>query len=134
MTAYTAVLLYAGLMLLLTLSYAFPRVPQGLTGKKPLDSWERGKENPDPPIMQRMKAAHMNCIENFPVFAAVVIVADLMGQLAVVGGLAAWVLYARVGQILAHISGTSFIQIMTRATFFVAQVFIILYMIFQLAF
>ena len=134
MSAYTAVLLYGGWMLLLTLAYAFPRVPLALTGKKSIDSWERNKENPDPEIQQRMKAAHLNCIESFPVFAAVVIIAGQMNELAAVGGLAAWVFYARVGQSLVHISGTSFVQVMIRATFFVAQVLMILYMILQLVF
>ncbi|MAA76196.1 MAG: hypothetical protein CMN28_16010 [Salinisphaeraceae bacterium] len=134
MDAYTAVLLYAGWMLVLTLAYAFPRIPLALTGQKSIDSWERGKESPDPAIQQRMKAAHMNCVENFPVFAAVVVAAGLMNELAAIGGLAAWVFYARLGQSLVHISGTSFVQIMLRATFFVAQVFIILYMIYLLAF
>lgn len=132
MTAYSAVLFYIIWMLVLTLVYAFPRVPLALLGKKPIDSWERGKESPDPLFLQRAKSAHLNCIESFPLFAGVVAIAGLMGQLEVVNAVAAYVLYARVAQSLIHISGTSFIQVMARATCFLAQVVLIFYMAFSL--
>jgi len=132
MDAYTAVLFYIVWMLVLTLIYAFPRVPLALLGKKSIDSWERGKENPDPMFMQRAKSAHMNCVENFPLFAGVVVVAGLLGQIEVANAVAAFVLYARVAQSLIHISGTSFVQVMARATFFLIQVVLIFYMAFSL--
>lgn len=132
MTAYTAVLLYAGWMLILALIYAVPRVPQALTGAKPIDSWERNKQPIDAPILQRAKAAHLNCIENFAVFAAVVVVAGLMNRLEAIGGLAALVLYARIAQSVVHISGTSFIQILLRATFFLVQIVLVLVMVYRL--
>lgn len=133
MTAYEAVLLYGALMLALTLSYAFPRVPLALLGKRHLDSWERNKANPDPAIFQRMKHAHLNMTETFPVFASVVVIAGLLDNLAAVTALAPWVLYLRLGQVLAHISGTGVASISVRAACFVAQVLMIGYMIFELA-
>lgn len=132
MTAYTAVLLYIAWMLILALIYAGPRVPQALFGIKPINSWERDQQNPDPLFLQRAKSAHMNCVENFPLFAGVVVVAGLMGSIAVANGVAAYILYARVAQSLIHISGASFIQIMARATCFLIQVVLIFYLIFQL--
>jgi uncharacterized MAPEG superfamily protein len=131
--AYNAVLLYAGWILVLALFYALPRVPQALLGQKRIDSWERGKESTDPMFLQRAKSAHLNCLENFPVFAAVVAIAGLMGQIDAINGLAAFVLYARIGQTVSHILGTSFILVMSRATFFLAQVFLTLYMVYLLA-
>ena len=125
MTAYDAVLLYGALMLALTLSYAFPRVPLALIGKRQLDSWERNKANPDPAIFQRMKHAHLNMTESFPVFAGVVVVAGLLDNLAAVTALAPWVLYLRLGQVLAHVSGTGVALIGVRAACFVAQVLLI---------
>jgi len=130
--AYNAVLLYAGWILVLALFYALPRVPQALLGQKRIDSWERGKESTDPMFLQRAKSAHLNCLENFPVFAAVVAIAGLMGQIDAINGLAAFVLYARIGQTVSHILGTSFILVMSRATFFLAQVFLTLYMVYLL--
>jgi uncharacterized MAPEG superfamily protein len=130
--AYNAVLLYAGWILVLALFYALPRVPQALLGHKRIDSWERGKESTDPMFLQRAKSAHLNCLENFPVFAAVVAIAGLMGQIDAINGIAVFVLYARIAQSIAHILGTSFILVFSRATFFLAQVFITLYMVYLL--
>jgi uncharacterized MAPEG superfamily protein len=130
--AYTTVLLYAGWILLLALFYATPRIPQALLGQKRIDSWERGKEPIDPMFMQRAKSAHLNCLENFPVFAAVVAVAGLMGQIETISAIAVYVLYARIAQSISHILGTSFILVMLRATFFLIQVLITLYMVYLL--
>lgn len=132
MNAYTTVLLYAGWILVLALFYATPRIPQALLGKKRIDSWERGKDPIDPMILQRAKSAHLNCLENFPVFAAVVAIAGLMGQVEAINGIAVFVLYARIAQGISHILGTSFILVMLRATFFLIQVFITLYMVYLL--
>lgn len=132
MTAFTAVLLYAAWMLVLTLAYAGQRVPRALIGQTAIDSWERGKEPADPPFLQRAKAAHLNCVEGFPLFAGVVIIAALMDQIALANGVAAYILYARVAQGVVHISGASFIQIMLRATFFLVQVALLFYLIFKL--
>ena len=132
MNAYTTVLLYAGWILLLALFYAAPRIPQALFGIKKIDSWERGKEPIDPLFLQRAKAAHLNALENFPVFAAVVAIAGLMGQVELIAGIAAYVLYARMAQSVTHIIGTSFVLVMLRATFFLVQVLITLYMVYLL--
>jgi uncharacterized MAPEG superfamily protein len=132
MNAYTTVLLYAGWILILALFYALPRVPQALLGQKRIDSWERGKEPIDPMMLQRAKSAHLNCLENFPVFAAIVAIAGLMGQIEAINGIAAFVLYARIAQSIVHITGTSFIQVFLRANFFLAQVGLMLYMVYLL--
>jgi uncharacterized MAPEG superfamily protein len=132
MNAYTTVLLYAGWILILALFYALPRVPQALLGQKRIDSWERGKEPIDPMMLQRAKSAHLNCLENFPVFAAIVAIAGLMGQIEAINGIAAFVLYARIAQSVVHITGTSFIQVFLRANFFLAQVGLMLYMVYLL--
>ena len=132
MNAYTTVLLYAGWILLLALFYATPRIPQALLGQKRIDSWERGKEPIDPMFLQRAKSAHLNCLENFLVFAAVVAVAGLMGQIETISAIAVYVLYARIAQSISHILGTSFILVMLRATFFLIQVLITLYMVYLL--
>lgn len=132
MNAYTTVLLYAGWILLLALFYATPRIPQALLGQKRIDSWERGKDPIDPLFLQRAKSAHLNSLENFPVFAAVVAIAGLMGQIEAISAIAVYVLYARIAQSVSHILGTSFILVMLRATFFLIQVLITLYMVYLL--
>jgi uncharacterized MAPEG superfamily protein len=133
MTAFTAVLLYAVWTLLLPIVYAGAiRVPMIAAGRKTADHWERGKANDDPPVLVRAKNAHLNCTENFPIFAAVVLVAALMGRTPVVDSLAAYVLYARLIQSLVHISGTSMPLIAIRGAFYFIQVVLILYMVAKL--
>lgn len=127
MTAFDAVLLYILWMIVLLLLYTGPRIPQALVGAKPIDSWERNRAPVDAAFFQRAKGAHLNCIENLPLFVGVVAIAALMNQIAIADGVAAYVLYARVAQGVIHMSGTSFIQIMLRATFFLIQVALIAY-------
>lgn len=128
MTGIEALLYYVLWMIVLVLFYAGYRIPLVLTFKKPADAWGRGKPVEDPGIVVRASHAHANSVENIPLFAAVVLAAAAMGQSAVVDGLAAWVLYARVAQGVVHLIGTSFILVLLRATFFLAQLGLIGYM------
>ena len=132
MSGFTAVLLYIVWTLLLALAYAGYRVPLILIGSKRADHWERGQPSDDPPVLVRAKGAHLNCIENFPLFAAVVVVAALLGKSAVVDGVAAYVLYARIGQSVVHLIGTSLPLIAIRATLYLIQVALVLYMAWSL--
>lgn len=132
MSGFTAVLLYAVWMLVLMLMYAFPRVPLILTGKKKVEAYSRSAPNTDPAFLMRAQHAHANCVENFPIFAAVVVVAALMQKSAVVDALAAYVLYARIAQSSIHLVSASFVPVLLRATFFLVQVGLILWMIWQL--
>ena len=132
MSAFTAVLLYAAWTLLLSISYAIFRVPMIARGTKGADHWERGKPIDDPPLLLRARNAHANCVENFAVFAAVVIIATLIGRTALVDALAGYVFFARIGQSLSHLAGTSMALIALRGTFHAIQVLTILYMIWRL--
>ena len=132
MTGFAAVLLYVVWMQVLMLSYAFPRVPLALLGKKRLDGWERTEPNSDPGIMVRAKGAHLNCVENFALFASVVVIAALMGKSAVVNDLAGYILLARIGQSVTHLVGTSTPFVLIRAGFFLAQVSMIFWICWQL--
>ena len=131
MNAYTAVLLYAAWTLLLPVFYAGIRVP-AIAGGKKADSWERGKTPDDPPVLQRAKHAHLNSTENFPIFAAVVVIAGLMGKLAVADAVAGFVLYARVLQSVMHMLGTSLPLVALRGFFYFVQVSLIFWMLWGL--
>ena len=124
MTGFIAVLFYVVWMQLLMLAYAFPRVPMALFGDRNFADWERAEV--------RVKGAHLNCVENFPLFAAVVVIAALMGKSPVVDGLAAFILAARVGQSLVHLISTAPAFVLLRATFFLAQVGMIFWVCYQL--
>ncbi|TVP53978.1 MAG: MAPEG family protein [Halomonadaceae bacterium] len=132
MTGITALLLYVIWTIILALSYAGPRVPQVLAGSKSANHWERGKASDDAPLLQRAKSAHLNSLENLPLFAALVLIAAVTQQNAVVDSLAGIVIAARVGQGIVHMIGTSFILVLLRATLFLTQLAIMLYLAFAL--
>lgn len=132
MTGFTAVLLYVVWIQILALAYAFPRVPMALFGGRKFSDWERTEVNRDPALMVRAKGAHLNCVENFPLFAGVVVVAALLGKSAVVDSLAVCILLARVGQSVSHLISTAPFFLLLRATFFLAQLGMIFWLCFQL--
>lgn len=132
MTGMTALLIYIVWTLILALSYATYRLPLVLTGKKAANHWERGKDVDDPAILVRAKAAHLNCLENLPLFAALVLIAAATGQSETVNAVAGFVVAARIGQSLVHLVGTSFPLVFIRASLFLAQVALMLYLAFAL--
>jgi uncharacterized MAPEG superfamily protein len=71
----------------------------------------------------RLNRAHMNCLENLPVFGSLVMIATVAGIRATILDTAARiVLAARVGQSLAHLSSGSNLAVNVRFAFFLAQV------------
>lgn len=96
---------------------------------KPINSWPRGnKPSDDSPFIKRAEDAHANCLENLPVFAVVVLAAVAMDKSGAVNTLAPWVLYARIGQTLAHLSGTGPAHVFVRASFWSVQLGLCLWM------
>ena len=54
---------------------------------------------------QRVMRAHMNCVENLPVYGAIVVALTVAGlQSPLVDGLSEAMLAARIGQTLVHVS------------------------------
>lgn len=132
MTGMEALLYYLLWMVLLVLLNIGHRIPLVLAGKKPANFWTRGSSVDDAGFIVRAGHAHANCVENFALFAAVVLVAAATAQNAVVDGLACWVLYARLAQSISHLIGTSFLLVLLRATFYVVQIVLIVIMAFKL--
>lgn len=128
MTGITALLLFIGWTLVLALSYAGFRVPPILLGKKSANHWERGQPVDDPAILVRAKGAHLNCLENLPLFAALVLIGVVTNRSAIVDSVAGVMIAARFGQSIVHLIGTSLPLILVRATLFVVQVVIMLYL------
>ncbi len=121
MTPIQALLGFAAWTLLLIAGVFLYRGMRFLTGT-PINHWPRGnKPADDAPFVKRLEDAHANCLENLPVFAVIVLVAAALGRLADIQALAPWVLYARMGQSLAHLSGTGPVNVFVRASFWSAQ-------------
>ena len=131
MTAMIAVLGFALWTLLLVFVSVNWRVLEVLRGRA-MNSWGRDDGIAVPDLVKRMQHAHLNCLENLPIFAVLVFAAYFMGKSAAVDGLDMYVLYARLAQSLVHMIGTSAALVFVRATFYVLQVLMFFYMFWSL--
>lgn len=132
MTGLTALLLFAAWTLVLMFAYVGYRVTLVLANKKKANSWTRGAAVEDPPFVVRAHHAHLNCVENLPVFAAIVLAAAALGKSPVVDAVAGLYLLARVAQGVVHLISTNHWMVFLRANLFVVQVLLCFYMIWGL--
>ena len=132
MTGLTALLLFTAWTLVLMLVYVGPRVALVLAMKKPANSWGRDDKTDDPAFLVRAKHAHLNCLENLPIFAAIVLAAVALGKSPVVDPIAAFVLYARLAQSAVHLVGVNHWLVFIRANFLLIQAALFAYMIWGL--
>lgn len=132
MTAITALLLFAVWTLVLMFIYVGYRTALVLAMKKKANAWTRGQPTDDPPFVTRAQNAHLNCVENLPLFAAIVLAAHALGKAPVVDAVAAWVLYLRLAQSVTHLIGISHWLVFIRANFFTLQALLYFYMVWGL--
>jgi len=132
MSALHALLGFASWTLLLIIVVFLYRGVRFLGGT-PINSWPRAEKNEqDSPLIRRVADAHANCLENLPVFAVIVLVAAQMSRLDSINALAPWVLYARVAQSLAHLSGVGQAHVLVRASFWTVQLVLFVVMLARL--
>jgi uncharacterized MAPEG superfamily protein len=82
-----------------------------------------------PDWYRRLMRAHANCVENLPLFAAVVLVGHVAGvRDPLFSTLSEVYLAARVGQTVAHISSGRSLVINVRFTFFLVQIAALVWM------
>lgn len=84
------------------------------------------------PFMQRLARAHANCVEGFPVFGGLLLVALATGQAAVTDPLALFFLGARLVQSTIHLGSVGAAAVNARFFAFAIQVLIAVYWAFQL--
>ena len=129
MTAIHALLGFAGWTLALVTCVFLYRSLRFLRGT-PINHWPRGaKPADDAPVIKRLEDAHANCLESLPVFAVIVLCAAFLQKLELLQPLAAWVLYARIGQSLVHVSGVGKLQVFVRASFWSAQLALMIWLL-----
>lgn len=98
------------------------RVKQVVVDKRRPNSFPSGQPH-GPDWYQRMNRAHMNCVENLPIFASLVLVGHVAGvRDPTFDTLALAYFGARIGQTLAHLSSGRSLVVNIRFTFFLAQV------------
>jgi uncharacterized MAPEG superfamily protein len=117
--------------LVLVTTIGVHRWTQVLTGRAPIHAF-RADRPEGPSWYRRAMRAHANCVENLPVFGAVVVTATLSGLGApLLGHLSAATLAARVCQSVVHIVFVETARTVSiRFTFFTVQVFAMLTMAF----
>ena len=97
------------------------RVSKVLTGQARPNEFPADQPHGSP-LYRRTMRAHANCVENLPVFAAVVLTAAVTGvDTPLLDALAVLYLGARVGQTVAHVSSGRNLVINVRFGFFVVQ-------------
>ena len=116
--------------LLLLTGIGVSRVSQVLSGARKPNEFPSGVPHGGDAYW-RLNRAHLNCVENLPLFASVVLIATVAGiQSGVLEVLARVVLGARVGQSIAHVSSGSNMAVNVRFAFFLTQVTcIVLYVV-----
>ena len=119
---------YAGWAIALVLALAVVRVSQVLAGTKRPNEFPSGVPHGSDREW-RLNRAHVNCLENLPVFAAVVLVGAVLSvESPTLDRLAIGVLAARVGQSLVHIASGSSLAVNARFTFFGTQIVCLVWM------
>ena len=117
----TALIVFALWTIVLLLSIGGARVGQVLAGKARASDFPGGVKHGGETYW-RLNRAHANCVENLPVFAAIVLVAAVSGQTSPTFDKLAWaVALARIPQSLVHISSGSEMAVNIRFLFFVIQ-------------
>lgn len=123
MTPPLAALLFFALwtLSLVTLGIGPYRVIKVLRREARSNSFTGGAlEGPD--WVQRLTRAHLNCVENLPVFGVLVIVGHLVGlREGLFASLAITVAVARVGQTVTHLLSGRSLVVNIRFTFFLVQ-------------
>ena len=93
-------------LLVLSASIGVYRWSRILTGRASIAEW-RAELPQGSDWYQRAMRAHMNCVENLPVYTAIVVALMTTGlQCAVIDRLAVTMLAARIGQTVVHIGLT----------------------------
>lgn len=122
-TSLLALLGFAAWTLLLLAGIATLRSVLTLSGRKRANSFLPSGDDVSP-FSARMCRAHANCYENLPIFAALIVVAQLTQNTHITAPLALWVLAARVGQSTTHLISTRNRAVIARFAFFAVQVVI----------
>ena len=110
---------FAAWAVLLVVAIALYRVAQVLTGQKRANEFPSGMQHGGDRYW-RLNRAHMNAVENLPIFAALVLTASILHVDVLKWAEVA--LVARIVQSVVHVSSGSVMAVNLRFTAFVTQV------------
>jgi len=86
-----------------------------------------------PAFGERLARAQGNCVESFAFIGGLMFLALAINLAEITNGLALLLLAARLGQSITHLLSTSVLAVQVRFVFFLIQVAICFYWVFQLA-
>ena len=118
-----ALVLYAAWTLLLLTGIATLRTRETLARRRPRKGFAVFGEDVSA-FSERLCRAHANCYENLPAFAALVLVAVMTGHAQITDPLALWLVAARIGQSITHLTSTRNWALNLRFAFFIAQMLV----------
>jgi uncharacterized MAPEG superfamily protein len=124
--ALASLLGFVGWTVVLALAIVVWRMLDAVRGARRLTEFTAGVPHGSD-MYWRLNRAHLNCIENLPMFGATVLTAHATGT--AVGPLAAAVLVARLCQSLFHLASGRSRVILLRGACYVAQLVLILAMV-----
>jgi len=108
--------------LLIVLGIGVARVAQVISGKTAVNGFPSGQPHGSDGYW-RLNRAHMNCVENLPLFAAVVLAGHVSGLTSgTFATLSEVYIFARVAQSIIHVSSGSAMAVNLRFTCFIVQV------------
>lgn len=126
--AITTLLLFVFVTLLLPAVYVAYRSAMILLKRAAANSWTRdNKKWPDPAWVTRVQHAHLNCLENLPLYAALVLTAAFLGQLQIIDHAAYAFFAARVAQVVFHILSINHWVVVLRASAYFVQIGLMAY-------
>jgi uncharacterized MAPEG superfamily protein len=125
-------LLYIAWILVLLVAIATHRSFLTLVGKRAANSF-----NPDgsdvSPAGHRLVRVHANCLEGFPIYGGLMLVAMLTKQTALLDGTVVVWFVARMGQSITHLFSTHPTAVIVRFSFFSVQVGLAFWWLLQLS-
>ena len=108
--------------LFIVLGIGVARVAQVISGKTAVNGFPSGQPHGSDGYW-RLNRAHMNCVENLPLFAAVVLAGHVSGLTSgAFATLSEVYIFARVAQSIFHVSSGSAMAVNLRFTCFIVQV------------
>ncbi len=119
-TTACAVLGLATWAIVMTVILLVVRMSASMKDGKKLNSFEHEGRDMQP-FGYRVTRAHGNTIENLAIPASFLLYSLVTSQTAITDGMAAWVLWSRVGQSVVHMISTSVPMVLVRATLFTIQ-------------
>jgi uncharacterized MAPEG superfamily protein len=112
---------FAAWQILLTFALVGYRTSLVLSGRKAANAFVTDGSDV-PGFGQRLTRVRDNCFENLVPFVALVVVATLVGRTALLDPLALWLLCARLGQSIVHLTSPSVPAVQVRFAFYLVQI------------